>query len=165
MSKGMDQYKILNLLANDIPLFHELSEDGVKRLSGLGYDLKAGPFSMSVPPAVLQWIADHIKEGTETLETGAGYTTVLLAALSRHHYCLTSNNREIPKIADYLSKIGIPESKVTFILGSSDKTLPTLKVDRPLGFSYIDGCHGYPFPALEMRIKRKATKVIKPYLF
>jgi hypothetical protein len=50
---------------------------------------------------------------------------------------------------DYLERIGVPPEKVTFILGSTDDTLPRLEIGKILDFAYVDGCHGYPFPALD----------------
>ena len=48
---------------------------------------------------------------------------------------------------------------MTFILGSTDDTLPRLEVGKILDFAYVDGCHGYPFPALDWHYIDKHLKI------
>jgi hypothetical protein len=84
-----------------------------------------------------------------TIETGAGHTTIVFAALAKHHYCCTVMQDEIDRIRAYMERIGIPLEKVTFLQGSSDTVLPRLQLEQRVDFAYIDGCHGYPFPAMD----------------
>ena len=35
------------------------------------------------------------------------------------------------------------------LIGSTDETLPQLGIETLVDFAYVDGCHGYPFPALD----------------
>jgi hypothetical protein len=48
-----------------------------------------------------------------------------------------------------MAQIGIPVDKTTFILEPSDTALPKLSLPEKLDFAFIDGCHGYPFPAMD----------------
>jgi predicted O-methyltransferase YrrM len=160
----MNKHEVLSRLKLDKPLFHYLPpedlgayDEAVRR--GELAAVAPGDFSMAVSPEVLSWIADRVTGGMTTLETGSGYTTVLFAALAGHHYSCTASDREAGKIADYLKQMGISKDQVTFVLGSTDRTLPTLKLDSKVDFAYVDGCHGYPFPALDWHYIDKLLKV------
>ena len=84
---------------------------------------------------------------------------MLIAALAKHHYCCTRSQLEADKIRAYLERVGVPNHKLTFVLGSTDETLPRLEIGTILDFAYIDGCHGYPFPALDWHYIDKHLKV------
>jgi hypothetical protein len=155
----MNKSMVLARLAQDKPLFHYYEEDGVRRAALAGISGQTGDFSMAVGPAVLQWIADHLSSEMVTIETGAGYTTVLFAALAKHHYCCTFSQKEADKIRAYLEQIGVPNDKLTFLLGSTDETLARWGIEPLIDFAYIDGCHGYPFPALDWHYIDKHLKI------
>jgi predicted O-methyltransferase YrrM len=144
----MDKCDLLARLAQDRPEFHFIDEGGVQRA-----------VNIAVTQGVLKWIADHLSDDMITLETGAGYTTVVLTALGKHHYCCTRSQLEADKIRAYLDKIGVSNDKLTAVIGSTDKTLPSLVFPSPLAFAYIDGCHGYPFPALDWHYIDKQLRV------
>lgn len=145
----MDYVDVLGRLAVDRPQFHSITEDGARRVALAGMTVATGDHSWAVGQGVLRWIAEHLSDDMVTIETGAGYTTVLFAARAKHHYCCTPSESEITRIGAYLDRIGVPREKVTFVMGSTDETLPELQRDIRLDFAYIDGCHGYPFPALD----------------
>ena len=155
----MHNFEILAHLARDKPLFHYADEHGVQRAALAGATLPLGDFSMAVSPGVLRWIADHLTDDMVTIETGAGNTTVLIAALAKHHYCCTRSQLEVDKIRAYLERIGVSNDKLTFVLGSTDEALPRLGIGAIIDFAYIDGCHGYPFPALDWHYIDKHLKV------
>lgn len=155
----MDKTTVLSRLAQDKPLFHHLDEDGVRRVAAADITASVGDTSWAVPPGVLRWIADRLSSEMITIETGAGKTTVLFAALAKHHYCCTPSQREADKIRAYLDRIGVPNEKLTFLIGPSDETLPQFRVETLLDFAYIDGCHGHPFPALDWHYIDKYLKV------
>jgi predicted O-methyltransferase YrrM len=134
---------------HDNPLFHYADPEGVARAAAVGAILPVGDFSMAVSPGVLRHIAQLVRPDMVTIETGAGYTTVVLATLGQHHYCCTASSREVEKISAYLTSVGVPLDKITFVVGLTDRTLPELRLDPIVDFAYIDGCHGYPFPALD----------------
>ena len=129
----MDKSEVLARLGQDNPLFHYMGDDEVRRATPAGYTLGVGEVSFGVGPNVLRWIADRLTGDMITFETGAGLSTVLFATLARHHYCCTAARREADKIRDYLERIA-PE-KVTFILGSTDDTLPRLQIGKILDFA------------------------------
>jgi predicted O-methyltransferase YrrM len=145
----MDKTMVLDRLAQDKPLFHHLDDDGVQRVALAGITAPPGDTSWAVGPVVLRWIADHVSGEMVTAETGAGKTTVLFTALAKHHYCCTVSEREADKIRAYLERIGVPNDKLTFLVGTTDETLSRFGSETLIDFAYIDGCHGYPFPALD----------------
>jgi Methyltransferase domain len=155
----MDKSEVLARLAQDKPLFHYVDETGMRHVAQAGITIGVGEISWGIGPRVLRWIADHLTGDMITLETGAGFSTVLFAALGRDHYCCSFRRRETDKIRDYLEQIGISPEKVTFIHGSSDETLPQLEIGKIVDFAYVDGCHGYPFPALDWHYIDKHLKI------
>jgi hypothetical protein len=155
----MDKTVVLARLAQDKPLFYQLDADGVQRVALAGITVREGDCSWAVGPAVLQWIADHLSDEMVTIETGAGHTTVLFAALAKHHYCCTCSQKEADRIRAYLERIGVSNDKLTFLIGSTDETLPRWGIEPLIDFAYIDGCHGYPFPALDWHFIDKHLKV------
>ena len=155
----MDKTTVLARLAQDKPLFHHLDDDGVRRVAAAGITAAEGDCSWAVGRGVLQWIADHLSSEMVTIETGAGYTTVLFAALAKHHYCCTLSQREAAKIRAYLDRIQVTNDNLTFLIGSTDETLSRLGTETVIDFAYLDGCHGYPFPALDWHYVDKHLKV------
>jgi len=155
----MTPTQAIDCLRRDKPKFHFADEDVIRRAAKGGYYFEPGDLSLAVSPGVLKWISDHVTDSMTTIETGAGHTTVLLAAVSKHHYCCTNQAREIERISQYVSELGIPRDKVTFLHGSTDQTLPKLESTQQFDFAYIDGCHGYPFPALDWHYIDKHLKV------
>lgn len=149
-TRAQNANNLVQRLYRENPLFHFADERGARRSAELGYNIPPNAeFSMAVTPPVLRWIANHLRQDMITLETGAGYTTVVFAALAAHHHCCTVSEQEVEKISTYLTHIGVPASKVTFHVGRTDETLPRLDLGQVVDFAYIDGCHGYPYPALD----------------
>jgi hypothetical protein len=66
---------------------------------------------------------------------------------------------EADKIRAYLERIQVRDDTVTFLIGSTDETLPQLGPETVFDFAYLDGCHGYPFPALDWHYIDKRLKV------
>jgi predicted O-methyltransferase YrrM len=155
----MTTHEVLARLATDRPKFHYVTAENSLGHAAKGIDLPEGPIDISVSPGVLTWIAGHVKTGSVTAETGSGYTTVVLASLARRHHCFTHDPDERDRILAYLPTVGIDPDRVTFHIGSTDQTLPVFRLDTPLDFAYLDGCHGYPFPALDWHYLDKHLRV------
>jgi len=155
----MDKVTVLAQLEQDKPLFHYVDEEGSRRTALTGVTIPAGDYNGSIGPKAMRWIANHVTREMTTIETGAGYSTVLFAALAKQHYCCTASQREADKILAYLERIGASGKNISFLIGSSDKTLPKLASDTLIDFAYIDGCHGYPFPALDWHYIDKHLRV------
>jgi predicted O-methyltransferase YrrM len=107
------------------------------------------PANWSVAPDVLQSLAALVKPGMNTLETGAGQTTVAFALGGANHVCITPDRVQAEKIQAYLSTLGAAAS-VRFIHKSSDEALPAARdISEQLDIVLIDGAHRFPFPILD----------------
>jgi predicted O-methyltransferase YrrM len=154
----MTKEEILSKLAAQDPSFHYADEDVVARAAQAGITLPLGPMNLRASLPVLRWIADSLRLDMVTLETGAGQSTVVFAALASRHFCLTFKREEADRITAYLEQCGVDPGKVTFVIGSTDVTLPGLATP-PLDFVFIDGCHGYPYPAMDWHHADKLLKI------
>lgn len=154
---------IVERLIRESPKLHFYSEDVVQRegkyADKYGYRLSAGPTTLAVHPDILRLFPKYAGSNSLTLETGCGYTTIALAALSKHHICISPDKMGRHLVEQYMDAIGIPRHKVTFIEQTSETALPTLSLDEQLDFAYVDGCHGYPFPALDWHFIDQHLKV------
>jgi hypothetical protein len=85
-----------------------------------------------------------------SVETGTGKTTLLFSHLSAHHTVFAKDDS-----GEYESLKAVRESpilrreRVEFVLGPSQKTLPSYEFKDKLQLILIDGPHGYPFPEIE----------------
>lgn len=146
-------------LLTDNPNLHVMTEEHAALVASRGVHLQAGPTSHAVPPQVLRFIADNVKEGHRTIETGCGHTTVLLAALAHHHTCVTIDETSIRLIREYMRRVGVSESKVTFLVGPSDEELPRLPKDDLFDFGFIDGSHAFPVAHIDWHYIDKHLKL------
>jgi hypothetical protein len=107
------------------------------------------PADWSVAPEVLRFLASIVKPGMNTLETGAGQTTVAFALAGANHVCITPDRAQAEKIEGYLAALGAAAS-VRFIHQSSDEALPAGRgIPEQLDIVLIDGAHRFPFPILD----------------
>jgi len=149
---------IIDQLLADNPKLHTLSAEHAELLGTYGVRVEPGAANHAVPPEVLRYFAKVVKPDHLTVETGGGYTTVALTSLARHHTCVTIDRECVELTREYMSRVGLPENKVTFMVESSDTALPKLPEDARFDFAFIDGNHAYPFPAvdwhyLDLRLK------------
>jgi predicted O-methyltransferase YrrM len=126
---------IIQRLLKDKPAFHAWP-DGT-------------PANWSVAGDVLRFLTDLIKPGMNTLETGAGQTTVAFAVRGANHVCITPDTAQAERIRAYLEPLGANGS-VRFIHQSSDEALPSgCDIPERLDLVLIDGAHRFPFPILD----------------
>ena len=79
---------IIEQLLKDKPAFHAWP-DGT-------------PANWSVAGDVLRFLTDLVKPGMNTLETGAGQTTVVFAVRGANHVCITPDTAQAERIRAYL---------------------------------------------------------------
>jgi hypothetical protein len=107
------------------------------------------PANWSVAPDVLRFIGANLQQSMQTLETGAGQTTVVFAIAGTHHVCVTPDRAQAERIRSYCRDHGIKED-ITFIHDSSDIALASGKgIPEVIDFVLIDGAHRFPFPILD----------------
>lgn len=135
MSRDTESHRqVLQQLRKESPYFHGRKQAGTK--------------SFALQPSVLNWIIANITEGAVTLETGCGYSTVLLASLSRHHTVISPFEEEHVLIRTWCHQHGISTDHVEFIAKPSQEIVCTLE-SRELDFVLIDGDHAFPAPFID----------------
>jgi hypothetical protein len=98
---------------------------------------------------VLRYLAELVRPGMNTLETGAGQTTAAFALAGANHVAVTPDKAQARKISDYLAQLGAAPS-LRFIHRSSDEALPEGEgIPERLDVVLIDGAHRFPFPMLD----------------
>ena len=97
---------------------------------------------------VLSFIAQNVNEGSKTLETGAGCSTLVFAFLGTDHTAVTPSHSEIELISDYATENEIPMDAVRFIQESSDQYLPSCK-EGGFDLVLLDGKHAFPWPIID----------------
>ncbi len=136
---------IIERLFKEMPAFHAWPD--------------GSPADWSVSNDVLRFISDLVRPGMSTLETGAGQTTVALAASGAKHVCITPDKDQIRRIQAYLEPLGLVDS-VHFIQQSSDVALPSGRgVPDQLDLVLIDGAHRFPFPVLDWHYTQERVPV------
>lgn len=113
----------------------------------------------SVAGDVLRFLANLVQPGMNTLETGAGQTTVAFALRGAHHICITPDNGQTERIEAYLKPLD-PSGSVRFINESSDTALPAGHgIPVRLDLVLIDGAHRFPFPVLDWYYTQRRVPV------
>jgi hypothetical protein len=100
----------------------------------------------------------RLKPGLNTLETGAGLSTIIFAANGCQHTCVTPLKAEVDRIQDYCRSAQIDTSNVKFIVAASSDILhqlPRAAFDLVL----IDGCHGFPAIFVDFYYAAKLLKI------
>jgi hypothetical protein len=96
----------------------------------------------------LEWLEDHVEPGMETLETGAGLSTIVFAASGSAHIAVTPEIAEETAIRAACQELGISTDGLEFVIGPSEEVLPALP-ERKLDLALIDGAHGFPYAILD----------------
>jgi hypothetical protein len=130
----------------------------------LHQDTSGQPHSWQLSDDVLRFIDTHVREGSETLETGAGVSTVLFALKGASHTCIVPAADEVARIKEFCREHFIPLHKLRFEVDRSEECLPKLRIAH-LDLVLIDGAHGFPIPFLDWyytadRLKIGGTLII-----
>ncbi|MFN3511942.1 MAG: class I SAM-dependent methyltransferase [Phenylobacterium sp.] len=131
--------------ADRLPLIEELIALN-PALQAWGDD---SPANWAPAPDVLRFIAANVQAGMQTVETGAGQSTIAFALAGARHTAVTLDSGEAARIRAYLADRGL-HCPVRFIHESSDRALARADTLPPvLDFVFIDGAHRFPFPCLD----------------
>lgn len=131
-------------------------------------DLKSGQLTgvHSTEEACYRFMADVVAQGSRTLETGSGVSTVLFASWGCEHRCITPAQVEVDAVVEYCRKHSISTNGLTFDVAPSDDALVKLDPSGPaLDLVFIDGGHGFPIPMIDWyygagRLKRNGVLVV-----
>lgn len=91
----------------------------------------------------LRFIESTVRPGDATLETGAGFSTIVFASSAGAHTCVTPNPDQISRITAHCQRQGMSLRHVTFERECSEKVLPRLD-PTPLNVVLLDGSHSFP---------------------
>jgi Methyltransferase domain len=121
-------------------------------------DASGDSYSWQVSRNVLSFIDAHVREGSRTLEVGAGVSTVLFALKGCTHVSIVPAEVETVRIKAFCRAYGIPIDRLTFKIDRSDHCLPQLEL-ADLDLVLIDGAHGFPIPFLDWHYTAERLKV------
>lgn len=119
-----------------------LGESAARRLAA------SGPTCYGIEEEVLRFIADRVGEGSKTLETGAGCSTLVFALSGAQHTAVTPSQTEIGRIREYAQTNGIKLDAVKFVAEASEIYLPRCD-EADLDFVLLDGKHAFPWPMVD----------------
>jgi hypothetical protein len=88
-------------------------------------------------------LAERLKRGMKTLETGAGLSTIIFAANGCEHTCIAPQADLIDRIRDYCVSVSIDTSDVAFVISKSTEVTQQFRRSY-YDLVLIDGCHGFP---------------------
>lgn len=97
---------------------------------------------------VAEAIAQHVKPGYATAETGSGMSTLVIAGLGARHLAITPADEEGARIQSWLQRNSLPVEGLSFDHRLSWDALP-VRSGMDLDFALIDGCHGFPVPYID----------------
>lgn len=124
----------------------------------------AGLTCYGIEADVLSFIADNVDEGSRTLETGAGCSTLVFALRGCRHIAVTPSQSEIKLMEEYAAQQGISLSNLQLVQEPSESYLPRCTMD---GFDLIllDGKHAFPWPMIDWfftadRLRRGGLMII-----
>ncbi len=126
--------QIIEILAGESPEFHR------------GRDGSAKSFVAS--KQMLRFISAHVREGSNTVETGAGASTVLFAAVGAHHTAIAPYPEEFERVRAFCDAHAIRTVDIRFVAEESESALPKLDIEN-LDFVFIDGLHSFPSPFID----------------
>lgn len=154
----MDGRTVVEKLVKDNPLLHFISESDVKEYASV-MRFQVGRVSWAVDADVIRYLEEIVQPHHRTLETGSGHTTIAFAALGAFHICIDPDFTVCEIIKRYMQDIGAPIDHVNFVVDSSETAFAKLNLDKPIDVAFIDGCHGFPFPALDWHYIDRLLKV------
>ena len=79
----------------------------------------------STDQSCYELLANHVRRGSRTLETGAGLSTILFAAWGCEHLAVVPYPSEASAIEAYCAENGISTDSLTFDLRPSEVALPS----------------------------------------
>ena len=137
----------LQELLNDSPKLHRIGKVGLHV-----------PVSYDLSDQALRLIDQHVNQGSHTLETGAGISTILFAIKQAHHTCIVPDGELADRIREYCQQKRVSVERINFHLEKSERILPGLTADQ-FDLVLIDGQHAFPAPFIDWYYTAHKLKV------
>jgi len=109
---------------------------------------KGKSISYGLSKKSISYIDKNVNPKHNTLETGAGLSTVLFAIKCTNHTCIVPDKAQVQKIKQFCFDYDISINKIKFIIDRSENYLPLQKLSK-LDFILIDGRHAFPTPFID----------------
>lgn len=107
-----------------------------------------GTKNWAISSEVHDYLHKNVHEGMKTIETGAGYSTIVFSRKKCQHLCITPSESEVKTISEYCRDNGISLSLTKFFVGFSQNVLPGIE-ESDFDTALIDGGHGFPVPCID----------------
>ena len=108
----------------------------------------------------LRFLFDSVPFGAQTLETGAGVSTVVFALAGAQHLAVTPSDHEAAALRAYCETKDVGIDRVTFQIDSSEAFLPKFaQGEHSLDVVLIDGRHGFPAPFIDWFYTAQSLKL------
>lgn len=138
----------------DTAILRELAADPPKL-----FPLENGEqVAYAISVSLLEFLNETLTPGMETLETGAGVSTILFALRGTRHTAIAPSTGLGENIAAYLKDHAIDSGTLNYISERSETVLPALEA-TPLDVVLIDGRHAFPSPMIDWYYTAERLKV------
>ncbi|MDE1173192.1 MAG: class I SAM-dependent methyltransferase [Parvibaculaceae bacterium] len=107
-----------------------------------------GKENWSISSELVDFLLKTLRPGQSTLETGAGFSTVIFAVFRCRHICICPDVGEMERIRSFCASNAISMDTVSFINEPSQIALPKLDMGE-LDLVLVDGGHGFPVPQID----------------
>lgn len=119
-----------------------------------------GTKSWESAPETLAWIADNVRPGQATVETGSGASTIAFIRAGARHTAISPAPDEHDRIRAFCAAEGLPLTQVRFLPESSDDALPRLvATGERVQVALVDGKHAFPLPAVDYHYLERMLEV------
>lgn len=117
-----------------------------------------GSSDWGISSIVLEYLSNILNSEMRTIETGAGFSTIIFAKSGCRHICITPSESELTRIRDICSESSISLDNVEFINDFSENVVPFMN-DSESDLVLIDGGHGFPIPSIDFFYLGKGLKI------
>lgn len=101
---------------------------------------------------LLEWLVGEVPLGGRSIETGCGYSTIVLGSLAAEHWTVSPVAVEHERIQSWARAAEVDLTSVHLLPDLSERALPTLDAripDESIDVALVDGDHAWPMPALD----------------
>jgi hypothetical protein len=122
------------------------------------YSWSSGGQSLGIDDRTCRELNGRLKSGMNTLEIGAGLSTIIFAASGSQHTCIMPDKALADRVQDYCRSTSIDTSNVRFIISKSCDVIHQVS-HSAYDLILIDGCHGFPSVFVDFCYAAKALKL------
>ena len=115
-----------------------------------------GRVSWSASAGLLGLLADLVRPGHVTIETGSGASTAVFAAAGASHIAISPAPDEHARVLAWCEAKGILTTGLRFFAEPSDVVLPRLAGEGRLDLGFVDGSHSFPPSGCRRPLSRRS---------